>query len=180
MNDQLRELLPVYASVVATLAFCVSVVNAWWSIHVGRRDRADIRVSLATSYVNLGDGMIGPLLQPQAVNRGRRPVVITGYAFECRNGLQLAALPYAIGPLPKRLDEGQADSNYMSLRALQEAARRDPPGSEVRAFVFRAADGRQFRMPVRGGLWKLLHTSPLVDNPGDLSLLNLFRELPTQ
>lgn len=89
----------------ALLSLCsipISLVSLLWSIHTGRRDRAQLR-AWCTYY---GAGYI----ELQAVNVGRRPIVLTSLVTLYCGGSWSA---HSLGTDGVRLDEGEQFSEVL-------------------------------------------------------------------
>ncbi len=58
---------------LSAFALLISLISLAWSIHIGNRDKAKLKVSSKIYYQDSGY----PYIELNAVNHGRRPVILT-------------------------------------------------------------------------------------------------------
>ena len=109
------------------------------------------------------------------MNRGRRPIKLTGYGLLFSNGMRSQYNPYAIATLPFTLTEGDSYLGYLPKRKVQEDVRDNhAKGVRLSAVYVDTADNQRLTKRFGRGdetVAQLL-TGELAPEPTNLDLMD--------
>ncbi len=135
--DPVARSIALYGAVVATAALL-------WNIYVGLRDRPGVRVRVSQGF--FPGANMGPMIFIVAINKGRRPLTLTGVGLRLPNHNDIV---FVRPNLPIELGEGKSHQEWISQDELRQyllsAGYKAPP-----LFAwYRDATGRIYRGRVR-------------------------------
>jgi len=120
-------------------AILISITSLIWSIHIGKRDRAELKAT-STFYDSGSREHGGPFLKVKAVNHGRRPIILTALCSKSSSGD--AWCTYLDQPV--RL--GEKDEHGFKVEAYDTCTISPRDGKEAVDLWFEDTLGRHYRI----------------------------------
>jgi len=120
MEGKNWDWLPVYGAIVATIVM-------FWNVYNIFRDRRSVIVYTKVAFPIIQDTLEDEHIIIQAINDGRRPIIITsvGFHLSSNNNLVYAASASYLKPisLPTKLEENESKAFYFLAKAMKDSLR---------------------------------------------------------
>ena len=142
--------LTIYAAVVASGALGWKIYDIW-------RDRSHIKVGI-TFAIPIYGGRLSTkqCISLTAMNKGRRPVTISGAGLNLSNGMHFAYIPYP-NEFPRRLNEGESHDVFFEEDVLRQDLKEQGPNVVIRCAYFRDQTDRYYKQKLPKKVARVLH-----------------------